>query len=112
MGNTGTTTTMATHEDEAEARTTLKVAVEVGGTVLEVSSSDNFKKGRSIVIGKGAEQEVNKISDFGSIILATPLEKAHAAGTVVVMPKVSATVKDLQQSSFTTVTVVAASGLS
>jgi len=65
--------------------TTLKTAAKVGDSSLDIHDSFGFKVGDLIGIDDGTSaEERNEIKGFGSILCASPLKFAHAAGARVV----------------------------
>jgi len=70
------------------AESILTVAIAPGATVLSVKAQSGFVVGREIIIDQGLpNEEVNKISGFGSILLNAPTAFAHSLGASVKMLK-------------------------
>jgi len=68
--------------------TTVRNAIDVGATVLLVANAAGFRKGEAITIDSGANAEtavVSSIRSFGSgtMTVAAPLVRAHAAGVQI-----------------------------
>lgn len=66
------------------AITELTANAQVGNQILEVANTNGFSVGDDILINPGkANEEVNRITGFGSILLETPLQYDHQAGEIV-----------------------------
>jgi len=66
-----------------DVRTTMTKDAYAGDTEIQTMDTTGFAIGDRIVIGGGSASEENAIVGFGSIILASPLEKSFPAGTAV-----------------------------
>jgi hypothetical protein len=73
----------------AAGATVVRTGNEQGGTTLEVASAAGFKAGQAITIGAGAGAEDATVAAIqggragARIIVASPLGRAHAAGTQI-----------------------------
>ena len=68
--------------------TTVRNATDVGATVLPAGSVTGFRKGEAITIDSGANAETAVVSSIrgfggGTITVAAPLARAHAAGVQI-----------------------------
>lgn len=65
-------------------KTTMTKPAKAGDTTLHVESSDGFEVGGSLKINPSmATEESIVLSGFGSLLLATPLQHAHAPGETI-----------------------------
>ena len=69
----------------ASVVTSLSIAASAGDTVLQVESTQGFKKGTVAIIGTPGAVNCERVvvDKLGSLHLATPLEHRHAAGEPV-----------------------------
>jgi parallel beta-helix repeat protein len=71
---------------EAQPGDSLAAAASAGSTELQVVDPQNFRVGDFIRLNPGADnQEDSRVIGFGSLLLADPLQFAHAAGEPVVI---------------------------
>eukprot|EP01041_Mallomonas_annulata_P000829 gene829-1611_t len=63
--------------------TFLTKAASSGECTLEVSETTGFRRNMYVVIGSGMNAEVSTISNFGSIIISTPLKFNHPLGAPI-----------------------------
>ena len=63
--------------------TRLSKAANVGESKLEVLSEAGFVKGMHLEIGEGSNKETAILKDFGSLVLESPLTRAHPKDTSV-----------------------------
>ena len=66
-------------------KTVLDVDAAAGATRVSVKSMAGFVVGHKLRVGTGAAAEERLITGFGSLVLAEPLARPHAAGSPVVM---------------------------
>ena len=76
--------TGADEGDEDSTSTVFAQDAKVGDIVIKTESTFGLKVNDAVIIAKGtAKEELNSVAAFGSIVLATPLQYDHAAGTSI-----------------------------
>ncbi len=65
--------------------TTITSNATAGSQILEVASNEGFSIGDYIIVNpNGLNEELNRITDFGSFILEVPLTYEHFVGEAVI----------------------------
>ena len=89
----GTGTIVSDDNTSPAGQTFLTCPTAAGATRLEVEDQSIFKVGDTVQIGTGPTAETNTVTGFGSLILSTPLVRAHAAGELVAKAGASTSVQ-------------------